>query len=524
VYERVKAAYEEYLYCTESWYAVHACWDVATYFFNLFPAFPYLELRGVKQSGKSKVMKVSRLVSFNGSPILTSPSEATLFRMVHAQRPTLYIDEAENLFQIKNGKVDHDGRIEVINSGYTADGKVPRVEYLGKKFITVVYSAYCPKMLASINGLHGATESRAIVHIMTRAPDKDTRGQNEPNPHDKRWQALRDELLNFTLSHWKDVLAAYDAATHGTNLRKRDLQLWRPLLAVAALIGADVRDELLRVATQQAAINRGEEFGTETWEFALLQRTYQLLRGGTRIILFRDLRDAITGEKQPSVKAIRSIMDRLGLRDFWIHTEDGNGYRFESIKDFETMIAPIAPHLFVQPILQAETSISCGKDGVIQSSSSSSAASAASAGHEFAGVGPSEMKIAEGTPPFPEDSPYIVQKTLSSGKGGLSSGNNSIFSRVSSVAEDRGPAEAISEVPLETNNPQTFISYGTPSLLNPSRADVLEALAAYYPKTVSIEQLQADFFPGVELTAKIERLLTTGDIYERPAGRYGVLK
>lgn len=351
LYEDIKAAYQEFLYFRKEWYAVHACWDLATYFFMLFPAFPYLELRGMRGAAKTKVMALSSCLTFNASPILTSPSEASLFRTVHDQRPTLYLDECENLFRVVKGKVETDGRVEVINSGYTSDGYVPRVERVGSKFITQVYHTYCPKMLASIAGLHGATENRAILHVMTRALDNDPRGEKEIDRNDPRWKALRDQLFRFMLTDWERIKAAYDAigAENISGLKKRELQLWRPLLAVARILGPDVEKELLGVAGRQQELNRAEDISEGSWEYLLLERAYQLVKGGQRVLYLAELAEAIPSEERPhNNKALARILDGLGFRDFERIKDPLSrrlGYVIPSLDVLENIICTIAPLL-----------------------------------------------------------------------------------------------------------------------------------------------------------------------------------
>lgn len=348
VFHKIRETYEEFLYFAPDWYRVHAFWDISTYFFSLFPAFPYFELRGVKGAAKTKVMRVSGCFSFNASRIMTSPTEAALFRTVHDQRPTLYLDECENFFQERKGKIEPDSRIQVINSGYTRDGLVPRVEQIKQKWVTQYYSTYCPKMLASIEGLQGATESRAIVHIMTRAPDDDPRGEKEINTSSEKYRKIRDELLFFSLQNWRKVLEAYEELdAKATGLKKRNSQLWRPLLAVAKVIDEDEYQELRKVAQNQQDIGQASEVSDDSWEYAMIERMiYRLERGETKILL-TDLADAVPAEKKPHSKTVRRIIDRLGFRDHYRHFSDGWGYEIFSLFHLKSIIPNIINNDFL---------------------------------------------------------------------------------------------------------------------------------------------------------------------------------
>ncbi|MBZ0291315.1 MAG: hypothetical protein K8L99_01995, partial [Anaerolineae bacterium] len=69
-------------------------WTVGTYFYTLFPAYPYLALNGPKNSGKSTVLRVLQPLAFN--MITTSdPTGPSMFRLIHHTSCTVGIDEAE---------------------------------------------------------------------------------------------------------------------------------------------------------------------------------------------------------------------------------------------------------------------------------------------------------------------------------------------------------------------------------------------------------------------------------------------
>lgn len=329
VFEIIQQTYKKYIFCGDIWYDIHACWDIATYFYTLFNAFPYLELRGIKGSAKTKVMRVSRCFSFNPSKILTNPSESSLFRSVNDQRPTLYLDECERLFNVVKGKIEHDGRVEILNSGYDREGNVPRVEKIGNKFVTIHYATYCPKVLASINGLQGATEDRSIIHIMTRAPDDDIRGERDIDQDDPRWREVRDKLFFLGLSRWMEVeKTAIDIRETDLGIKKRNHQLWCPVLTIARLIDDDLYDNILSYAQKQQELSRADDLGENSWEMIALKRMYELVQCGEQTIYLKDLADAIPEHNRPnSNRALARALDKLGLRDK--KGRDGNGTKYE---------------------------------------------------------------------------------------------------------------------------------------------------------------------------------------------------
>ena len=213
LFNKIKALYGKFLYFREeTWYSVHALWDIGTYLFMLFSAYPLLELRGLSGTAKTKVMKISRLMTLNATPILINPSEATLFRETHEKSPTKYIDEAEKLFKHTSRGLEPDNRVEIINGSYSKGSTVSRQEgMMNNKFITRHYNCYSPLMIGSINGLYGATETRAITHIMTKSPDNDERGnlEVEEDEEQSRISEIRDGLYVFALQNWDKTEEIY---------------------------------------------------------------------------------------------------------------------------------------------------------------------------------------------------------------------------------------------------------------------------------------------------------------------------
>src|SRR5690606_19016114 len=92
-----------------------ALWTIGTYFYTLFPAYPYLALNGPKNSGKSTVLRVLQPLAFN--MITTSdPTGPSMFRLIHNTSCTVGIDEAERYHNPKDPGMQQIRQL--LNSGY----------------------------------------------------------------------------------------------------------------------------------------------------------------------------------------------------------------------------------------------------------------------------------------------------------------------------------------------------------------------------------------------------------------------
>ena len=353
VINQIKSLYEKFLFFHhKEWYLIHSLWDIGTYFFQLFDAYPIMELRGLKGAAKTKIMKVSSRVTFNGSPIMTNPSESTLFRETHEKRQTKYIDEAEKLFTFIKGQMISSPQVEVINASYSKGGYVPRVEKINGKFVTIYFGTYSPTMVGSINGLYGATEDRALIHITVKAPSNDLRGNLEPSEDSEDWQSIRNYLYLFCLQNWADIERGYKDLKNTTKkLRNRDFQIWKPILALARFFSEEMYNEVLRFAeksTEDKGFSNITEGSLDAW---LIEKVGSLLdksNPNNEIeILSKSIRVGLPDGMNASPKTISKKMDSFGFDGCKVHTRDGNGWKI-SYSLFESRILPIYPSLASQ--------------------------------------------------------------------------------------------------------------------------------------------------------------------------------
>src|SRR3989344_1350427 len=357
LFSKIRTIYQEFLYFNDdAWYDVHTLWDMGTYFFLLFKYYPLMELRGLKATAKSKTMTVSRLFTFNATEEMNNPSESTLFRETHVRRPTKYIDEAEKLFvRNKKGAIESDCRAELINSGFKYSGTVPRQERIKLRFFTVYYRTYSPTMIGSINGLYGATEDRAITHIMTKPPKGDKRGDLEPSAEDQQYQDIRDELYLFTLQNWQEVEKVYNAL-EDEKLRNRDLWIWKPLLALAKFIDNDLFDKFTKFAHHISEIKTITQITEDSFEFKILKTFYTLVcNDETKDILIQTIIDMNQPVLEKKNRFVSKYLNHVGFDQKRFKTNKGIAYRVNKA-EAEAIIETICPEIIDLSSLSSQSS------------------------------------------------------------------------------------------------------------------------------------------------------------------------
>jgi len=251
-------------------------WVIGTYLFELFSAYPYIELWGLKGSGKSKVMTLSSILSFNGE-MFVNMSAASVFRIIEHDSPTLCIDEAENLWaDNQKGNDDTSDIVAMLNAGWMKGANIPRVEKVDGEMKIGRFNVYCPKMLGSIKGMKGALESRCIKIVMVKPLNK-SEGDSWPKKEDKDLLALRDEVYPFILKHWKDIdrLYSWDEQLGGLKkefkISNRDWQMWQPLLCIAKLISDELYQKVGRWAEEEIERVKADEHNEDSWDYKIYE-------------------------------------------------------------------------------------------------------------------------------------------------------------------------------------------------------------------------------------------------------------
>lgn len=369
LFNSIKNQYNKFCYFREEeWYDINCLWDLGTYFHQLFSAFPIKEERGFQGTGKTKCMIVSSKISLNATDIMLNPSASTLFRLTNEIRPTKYVDEAEKLFRFTNYGLETDERVELLNASYISNGKVPRQEKFGNGYKTMWYNVYSPTRISSINGLYGPTESRAITQFHVKAPDNDERGEIDPEQFKEHiiWQEIRDNCYIWTLQNWKLVESEYNNFDINTNLKKRDLQLWKPILILAKIIDKEeLLSKIIKFAEKISELRNQEYFSVESLEYKILEIYHTILdKNKLTKTYLQEIKNWFNANKSEDNKPVRektisTILDKLGFIEFKRRDKEGVYYEL-SLETFERIVLPYT-NVFAKEIILKKCRV-CSKD------------------------------------------------------------------------------------------------------------------------------------------------------------------
>lgn len=319
LFNKIREEFKFYLDLPEDeWYDYLTLWTIGTYFYSFFSAYPMVYLYGLKNTGKTKIMTIASHLAFNGSMFI-GITPATLFRIVQANKPSLFLDEIEKLLDKKReGSVDIEA---MLNSGYKKGSKVPRCEKQDGKQVVKEYDVYCPKMFAHVKGKVSRTLiSRCIRIIMQRTKPNDERGERWPEEHKPIWQELRNELYIFALEYWSYVLFYYEGTKEiekEIDIGNRDWELWKPILVIAKMVNDDLYTKMNFFAKDVTKEYQKDE--KEGWEYIIVKTIKQNL-SEERYYFISEIREWLKEEYEkeedvPTSKSIGWELKRLGLTD-----------------------------------------------------------------------------------------------------------------------------------------------------------------------------------------------------------------
>jgi putative DNA primase/helicase len=179
-------------------------------------------------TGKSTLMAVvgraAPRLSINVE--MTGPS---LFRFVDAIKPTLVLDEADDIF-VRRADLKH-----IINAGWTRGTTIPRQVKIDNVWQTVWFDPFTPKAIALLDrNLPTATRTRCIeLRMHPKLPDEEVEPFNQLD--DAEFAVLRRKFARFAVDNAATLKETKPAMPAGLN--NRVAANWKLLLAIAELAG-----------------------------------------------------------------------------------------------------------------------------------------------------------------------------------------------------------------------------------------------------------------------------------------------
>ncbi|MCI0339836.1 MAG: DUF3631 domain-containing protein [Planctomycetales bacterium] len=230
-----------------------ALWVLGAHGFDAWECYPSLGLTSpTRRCAKTRTLTV--LAALVPKPLhAANATTATIFRAIEKWRPTLLLDEAENILS----KRDADPELRaVLNAGHTRAGAVV-LRCAPKTHEVQRFSAWCPRAYALIGDLPGTLRDRSVVLSLRRRRASDPA---VPRMRERELEA-KAEPLRTLAAHWAaENVATLRAAAPAvpSSLDDRAADGWASLLAVADQAGGDWPGRA-RAAAEMLSADRAED-------------------------------------------------------------------------------------------------------------------------------------------------------------------------------------------------------------------------------------------------------------------------
>lgn len=327
-----------------------------TYIFMGFSVTPYIHCHGPKASGKSTTLGILSNLCFNAIAS-SSISVAAANRLIHVNRPTLIMDEAEKLKSPKPGTAE----MEILSMALAGNAKVAMSQAFRcatlEQIRPVSFWTYCPKVFGAIAEMQRTLASR-IISIQCRALRKEDRGMVKDFSKDEiylsdQFQSIRDQLHVFGVTMFREVREQFDLldGTVFPGLESRTRQMWLPLLAIAKVVeeksGRELANLFEDVIAKKADVSRIEDMHMD-FMLACTNALYRVIMTENPVSLFRDSKN---GRLICSPEAARLVKDRLRDDGDWLEHKNqlqtGQMNRF--LRDAGAIPAGVQPKSYSVP-------------------------------------------------------------------------------------------------------------------------------------------------------------------------------
>lgn len=316
-------------------YSLVSAWIVGTYFFPIFSAYPFLNPKAPKMSGKSQLLSLLRQLCFNASKDF--PSLAALGDTVDALRGTYLIDQADYLTKHWNEQL-----LNILTDSYKKGGGKRRVLNIEKGRRTLLeFETYSPKALASVRDLPEDLRDRFLMIPLLRSM------KNFPDPNDEEgegWKDERGKIYRFLICNYKVVCSVYSVLKvqyrQNPGVYGRTLELWLPLETILQVLGVS-EEERKEAKKRFLAQYQFTEYEPSELEEAVVKTILELFPEGEEQVVLspKGISEYIGMDVFPAGESLQKRATRVGwaLKNLNLssgkkRTKDGVCYQFERAK------------------------------------------------------------------------------------------------------------------------------------------------------------------------------------------------
>lgn len=222
-------------------YDLISFWIMGAYLKPLFKCYPILFFNAPHESGKSRCLEVVSQLSLNGEWFGEITPAA--FRRYAGNRITFCLDELKEI-----GLKNDSPLISILLNAYNSAKVAIADQVLNIGWQPTIFKVTSPVAIGNIRDIKNEALMSRTIQIR---PEYDPRYKNTtlPGVFDSEPAQIRDGLYTWFLSHWRLVRKSYQTYPEVSSLSAREMDSYKPLLAIAALIGPETVRSLIDYAT-----------------------------------------------------------------------------------------------------------------------------------------------------------------------------------------------------------------------------------------------------------------------------------
>ena len=238
IHQSIRAYLQKYLGLRHpAEYDLLALWIMGTYLKPLFKCYPILFFNAPYESGKSRCLEAVSQLSFNGKWF--GEISPAAFRRYSAEiKPTFCLDELQEV-SLKN----HSTMIAILLNAYNSSETMLAGFNHRSGWQPEAFKVTSPVALGNTEDIKNkALQSRTITirtEYDSRFKNINLPGADHPEP-----SKIRDGLYGWFLGNWQSVREHYQNYPVVPVLSAREIDSYKPLLALAALAGPEMEKAL----------------------------------------------------------------------------------------------------------------------------------------------------------------------------------------------------------------------------------------------------------------------------------------
>jgi chemotaxis protein histidine kinase CheA len=277
---------------------------------------------------------------------MTGPS---LYRFVDVVKPTLVIDEADDLF-VRKSDLKH-----IINAGWTKGARIPRQVNTHGASVTAYFDPFTPKAIALLGRNLPATTRTRSIELRMLPKRVDEKVEDFQHVDDSEFAVLRRKFARWATDNAVALKQAKPAVPTGLN--NRSAMNWSLLLAIAELAGGDWPEQARAAAERLTRRARLPSDGVKLLGAirTMFAESAKKVLASRAIVaeLIKDPTDIWVAYNHGGAVTQRQVAHLLSTHDIapvTVHpsgrsSDSPKGYKFEQFADLFARYLPNDPHI-----------------------------------------------------------------------------------------------------------------------------------------------------------------------------------